>query len=381
MKFLKQVVLAAQTKTESKTSVDIAALFEDAELPRVAIVLVASAAIPILLTQFGSKISAGDLNYRLAWLGVFILNIICVSIPGRFDGQMVDGKISVVWRSAFAPSGWAFAIWGVIYFFETLASLYIAAAPTSWDFGHTIFKEVKKSGWGSSSSPVPVQMSGFNAGIKKATPYWIAGNLFQCLWCFSFRPSFKNSLYVPASLLAAGAFNLFGCHSELTSALRAGSTVQSKVALGLLRFPISLHASWLTAASLLNFNGWAAITAISFEKMLAFATFSAYAAAVLGGYLTISTKDAGIGLTFAWALMALADKTSNNSDVKDFMGLVAVKALGLTEKYLSYILAIIAVSSPTLFHVVIEKLPNLNVPIIDMIKKALLVVKGSAPAI
>merc|ERR1711871_444271 len=113
--------------------------------------------------------------------------------------------------------------------------------------------------------------------------------------------------------------------------------------------------------------------------MLALAFFSAYTAAILGGYLTITTKDAGIGLTFAWALMALADKTSNNSDVKDFMGLVAVKALGLTEKLLSYIVAIIAVSSPTLFPVVVEKLPNLRVPIIDVIKKALLVVKGSTP--
>lgn len=368
MKFLQQVVLAAQGKIQSKTSADITAIFEDNELPRVALVLAASAAIPIALRQYGSKISDGDLNYRLAWLGVFILNIICVSVPGRFDGQMVDGKISLVWRSAFAPSGWAFAIWGIIYLFETLTSLYIAAAPSSWDFGHTVFQAVKKSGWGS-SSVVPTQISGFNEGIKKATPYWVAGNLFQCLWCFSFRPSFKKSLYVPASLLAAGAFSLFGCHSELTSALRTGNTVQSKLALGLLRFPISLHASWLTAASLLNFNGWAAITAVSFEKMLAFATFSAYAAAVLGGYLTINTKDAGIGLTFAWALMALADKTSNNSDVKDFMGLVAVKALGLTEKYLSYIVFTVAVISPAIFDIAVEKSPNLLASIIDGAKR------------
>lgn len=136
----------------------------------------------------------------------------------------------------------------------------------------------------------------------------------------------------------------------------------------LLRFPISLHASWLTAASLLNFNGWAAITAVSFEKMLALATFSAYAAAALGGYLTLNTRDAGIGFTFAWALMALADKTSNNSDVKDFMGLVAVKALGLTERYLSYIVAVITLGSLTSFDKVIEKLPNLLEPIISNVK-------------
>lgn len=368
MKLLQQVVVAAQAKVTQDKRNDIAAFLEDPELPRVALVLTLSAAIPFLLNQFGSKIITGNLNYRLAWLFVFVLNIVCVSVPGRFDGQMVDGKISVVWRSAFAPSGWAFAIWGIIYLGEMLMSLYITAAPASWDFGHTVFQAVKSSGWGS-SPPAPVQTSGFNEGIKKATLYWMAGNLYQCLWCFSFRPSFKSSLYVPASLLAVGAFCLFGCHSELTNALRDGATSQSKIALGLLRFPISLHASWLTAASLLNFNGWAAVTAVSFEKMLALAFFSAYTAAILGGYLTITTKDAGVGLTFAWALMALADKTSNNSDVKDVMGLVTVKALGLTEKYLSYIVAIVAVTSPVLFDAIIENSPVVLEPIIDGIKK------------
>lgn len=367
MKFLQRIALTAGAKVQNKDNADVVALLEDVDLPRVALVLAASAAIPLILKQIGSKIAAGDLNYRIAWLGAFILNIICVSIPGRFDGQMVDGKISVVWRSAFAPSGWAFAIWGIIYFFETLTALYITAAPSSWDFGHTVSEVVKKSAWGSTIA-VPPQISGFNEGIKKATPYWIAGNLYQCLWCYSFRPSFRNSLYVPGSLLAVGAYCLFGCHSELTRAIQHGNTIKSKVVLMLLRFPISLHASWLTAASLLNFNGWAAITAVSFEKMLALATFSAYAAAALGGYLTLNTRDAGIGFTFAWALMALADKTSNNSDVKDFMGLVAVKALGLTERYLSYIVAVITLGSLTSFDKVIEKLPNLLEPIISNVK-------------
>merc|ERR1711871_1387346 len=206
-------------------------------------------------------------------------------------------------------------------------------------------------------------------GIKRASVYWTAGNLFQCLWCFCFQPNFEKALYLPAALLAFGAVTLFGAHGELTRAMNSYRTIGSKIALGLLRFPISLHASWLTAASLLNLNGWAAVTAVSFEKMLALAFFSAYAAAILGGYLTITTKDAGVGLTFAWALMALADKTSNNSDVKDVMGLVTVKALGLTEKYLSYIVAIVAVTSPVLFDAIIENSPVVLEPIIDGIKK------------
>ena len=41
----------------------------------------------------------------------------------------------------------------------------------------------------------------------------------------------------------------------------------------------------------------------------ALATFSAYSAIGIGAFLTVMTSDAGVGLTFAWALAALADKT------------------------------------------------------------------------
>merc|ERR1711871_1868567 len=184
-------------------------------------------------------------------------------------------------------------------------------------------------------------------GIKRASVYWTAGNLFQCLWCFCFRPNFEKALYLPAALLALGAVSLFGAHGELTRALSSGRTIGSKIALGLLRFPISLHASWLTAASLLNLNGWAAASGIDPAKNMALATFSAYSAIGIGAFLTVMTSDAGVGLTFAWALAALADKTMKSSDVMDIAGIVAVHSLGITEKYGAYFLVALAVLYPS----------------------------------
>ena len=80
-------------------------------LAKIAAVLAVSALLPFLLNKYGAKLTMGDVLYRWTWVVAFAINVICVSIPGRFDGQMVDGKIAVVWKSAFAPSGWAFAIW------------------------------------------------------------------------------------------------------------------------------------------------------------------------------------------------------------------------------------------------------------------------------
>jgi hypothetical protein len=130
--------------------------------------------------------------------------------------------------------------------------------------------------------------------LRRPTLYWLAGNLFQGMWCLAFRPSFKRALWLPAGLLAGGALSLFGAHKEITSLMRvAGSG--DKVSLALLRFPLALHAAWLSAASLLNLNGWAAVEQISLEKQLALAHASAYTAALLGLMYTAHSHDPFVG--------------------------------------------------------------------------------------
>ena len=99
---------------------------------------------------------------------------------------MEDGKIAVVWKSAFAPSGWAFAIWGIIYLGELLTTLYIAFAPSGWNGDHTaITKVMKKPGafFGAYLATTevvdPGAPCGFLEGVKRASIFWAAGNLFQ----------------------------------------------------------------------------------------------------------------------------------------------------------------------------------------------------------
>lgn len=175
-------------------------------------ILAASALIPYLLrSSSATQLFAGN-NYRWAWAAAFVLNCLCVSIPGRFDNKMADEGIKVVWRSLFAPSSWAFATWGVIYLAELVASLYV----TVWS----------------------------NDSARRATAFWLAGNLFQCLWCLAFRPAFLRALWLPALLLALGAGSLFGAHVELTRQMAATASRAAWLPLALLRLPIALHGSW-----------------------------------------------------------------------------------------------------------------------------------------
>lgn len=223
--------------------------------------LLAAALIPVLLAKHAAALSSGE-RYRSLWAVAFALNCIAVSVPGRFDGQMADGKIAVVWRSLFAPSGWAFSIWGLIYLSELASAAYVAFR------GEEALREV--------------------AGL------WLAGNLYQCLWCVVFRPGFKGLLWLPALMLTGGAVSLAAAHHRLSLSI-AASAPSDRTALYLLRFPLALHSAWLAAASLLNLNGWVAVGGLGLHRQLAFAVASAYVAAVFGAAYSLVSGDSFVG--------------------------------------------------------------------------------------
>ena len=169
--------------------------------------------------------------------------------------------------------------------------------------------------------------------IRKSTPYWAAGNFFQSIWCLAFRPKFKQSLWLPMSLLASGSASLFYCHYELSKGIEAlwlpdlfasnmslsryltFENLWKKLVLLIVRFPVSLHASWLTAASLLNLNAWSAVSNVSMGDQVAIGFFSAYFASIAGAFLSYKRGDPFIALTVAWALAALAAQTKSRCQV------------------------------------------------------------------
>lgn len=198
-----------------------------------ATVLFAGISAPLLLYLFKDNIRRSEIIYRLLWVGAFALNLITVSIGGRFDSDQVSQSGAFFWKTLFVPAGYAFAIWGIIYLSEIFLTAYVGVV-------------------GQPSSL-----------LKKAVPFWTLANVFQSLWCFVFRPKYLNSLWLPTSQLAFGAVSLSFAHQALSQALIAESNWIAKLQLFVLRFPITLHTGWLTAASLLNLNSWAAVSKLS----------------------------------------------------------------------------------------------------------------------
>jgi len=112
-----------------------------------------------------------------------------------------------------------------------------------------------------------------------------------------------------------------------------------KIGLLLVRWPISLHASWLTAASLLNLNAWAAVSNISMGDQVAIGFFSSYFATIAGSILSYKLGDPFIALTVAWALAALSAQTKKGCQVD--LPIDTIDALARTVIHIILILIII----------------------------------------
>ena len=285
--------------------------------------------IPFILQLVNGKIQKSAWAYRALFVVTFVLNVVSVSVPGRFDSMAVVDKktgkvVAYPWETLFAPAGWAFAIWGVIYVGELLLTTHVAVL----------------------GKPV--------VALKKAATFWAAGNLFQSLWCGVFRPRFKDTLWLPMLCLAAGSASLLGAHNEITKTIYPWSSVWEKAGLVLMRSPISLHATWLTAASLLNLNGWAAVAQTSVATQTAVAFFSSYLAAAAGTFFSVTRGDPLIAFTVAWALAALSARTLEDGKARIKGGkkgaapLAVIESLALTEKVLSRAMVVLGVAAPTL---------------------------------
>ena len=137
--------------------------------------------------------------------------------------------------------------------------------------------------------------------LKSASVPFVAANIFQSLWCASFRPKYKGGwMAMSFATLASTAFSLSKVH---------------KAALGLMGWnyiiyglPMSLHFGWVTAASLVNLNG-----AVAMQKQVSASTvawvghLSVVTATVLGILVTVNRQAPVYGGVICWALTAVAD--------------------------------------------------------------------------
>lgn len=237
----------------------------------------------------------------------YALNIITVSIPGRLDGQVakaiteeedpkkkksandknkkktVGEKLAPVGgKTLVAPAGWAFAIWGPIFLGE-LVSVSAAVVNLPQNNLGSLFQQI-------------------------AIPF-ASANIFQSLWCASFREKFtkvRGGMYISTAMLASTAFCLGKVNGIVAKAQYSGEYTVAQYLLYF--FPMSLHFGWVTAAALVNFNAAIALDTASSSTFIGFAGISTSVAAAVGGLcLAISRGAPVFSGVISWALFAVAD--------------------------------------------------------------------------
>merc|ERR1719321_1729982 len=132
-------------------------------------------------------------HWRVLTLVAFLLNIVVVQIPGRFDG---NPEQVLKMPNLVAPATWAFAIWGMIYIGELAGMVWICL----------------------------VKCNECQDAIMRSVPSWCAANIAQCLWCTAFRPWNIDELWVSAFMLGSIAACLFASQRAMLEGFNARGT-------------------------------------------------------------------------------------------------------------------------------------------------------------
>mmetsp|Transcript_38398 Transcript_38398/g.89270 ORF Transcript_38398/g.89270 Transcript_38398/m.89270 type:complete len:342 (-) Transcript_38398:127-1152(-) len=239
---------------------------------------------------------------KTALVASYLLNVISVSLPGRIDGEVAKaidaedagGTAADVseeaaalsprtGRSLVTPAGWAFAIWGPIFLGEFLS---VSTAAFVLSPSHPLLPLFRKI----------------------ALPF-AAANVFQSLWCASFREKYsavRGGMMVSTAMLAATAWSLG--RADAAWAAASGTRTYGFGQYVLYFFPMALHFGWTTAAALVNLNGAVALEPSSTpETRAAVGIGSAVAAAAGGVALSLARGAPVFSGVISWALFAVAD--------------------------------------------------------------------------
>ena len=146
----------------------------------------------------------------LSFAFMLVMNVLATTLP--LNGQATN-EISDRYDTLFAPIGFTFAIWGVIYL---LLGVYTV-----------------------------VQLVADNAVIRAITPWFIASNLLNGLWIVAWH---YEQLWVAALIIAALLWTLIFINKHTTA---ARTTVGSTLAI---RVPFAVYFGWVTVATVANIS-------------------------------------------------------------------------------------------------------------------------------
>ncbi|GLC47369.1 hypothetical protein PLESTB_000166000 [Pleodorina starrii] len=246
------------------------------------------------------------LTNLLGYLFLILVNVL--SSTGSLGGT--NAEVSARYPTPLTPSGWAFAIWGLIFALEGLGVIY----------------QIINSGY---------REGGWKANVVIRIGYgWQLGWLFQDLWQFVFvRENVVGMWLAAAALIAALAAFQFTLHrlNGTTHELRArGYAAMPAAAYAFYKLPTAVNAAWLSVATALGILIVPVSYGVSQAALVAPAAVLTVAVTAGGVWRLLRYRDAAYGLTLIWALSAVASNGSGNvPQAVKVVGIICLVVLAL----------------------------------------------------
>lgn len=236
-----------------------------------------------LVTMLGGMVAVE--NYALVCAGLFALQTAIVFAGNaKLLGGLTNAEVSRKYQTLVTPAGWAFAIWAVIYLSEACGVAHMLLSPRS--------------------SVVAAGAADFAHAM-----------IFQAAWAIMF----SRELILPS------AFMLTGIAHSLTKCMRV---LAVSGALGLDRLlvllPVALHAGWVTAAALVNWNLVIVANRRPLEEQISAAFLSIHGAIAAAVAAFVMSLD-NLGQVFSpgpflvaisWALVAISQEVDSIVDLR-----------------------------------------------------------------
>jgi hypothetical protein len=198
---------------------------------------------------------------------MLVMNVLATTLP--LNGQTTN-EISDRYDTLFAPIGFTFAIWGVIYL---LLGVY------------TI-----------------VQLVGDNPVIRSITPWFIASNLLNGSWIVAWH---YEILWFAAAIIVALLWTLIRINAETTA---TRTTLGSSIAI---RVPFAVYFGWVTVATVANIS--AMLVQAGFAEGLWFPAQTwtiiiLVVATLIGSITALVNSSPSYALVFVWAFWGILSR-------------------------------------------------------------------------
>jgi hypothetical protein len=202
-----------------------------------------------------------------AFVFMLVMNVLATTLP--LNGQATN-EISDRYDTLFAPIGFTFAIWGVIYL---LLGVYTV-----------------------------VQLVGDNSVIRSITPWFIASSVLNGVWIVAWH---YEALWLAAVIIAALLWTLIRINRKTTA---ERTTMGATIAI---RIPFAVYFGWVTVATVANIS--ALLVQAGFSDGLFFSAevwtvIILVVAALIGSITALINSSVSYALVLVWAFWGILSR-------------------------------------------------------------------------